>query len=191
MIRYRHSKYLVEAIENKFGTSRNITGVEIGVWKGDNAKYLLHRFRLLELLLVDPYIAYAIDDVSEEDTHVFKKQENLDEAKRFALGQLARYGDRFSLLQVSSQQAAFECAQNLHNSSQFDFVFIDAHHSYESVKLDISCWYPLVKNGGVLCGHDYIRSDTRGVKEAVDEFVAQWSLARIRLKAHVWWVEKP
>ena len=36
-----------------------------------------------------------------------------------------------------------------------DFVFIDAHHTYESVKEDIDCWYSKVKIGGILAGHDY------------------------------------
>jgi len=61
----------------------------------------------------------------------------------------------------------------------FDFIFIDAEHSYEGVARDISDWYPKVKEGGVLCGHDYVEFTAKGelgeydfgVIKAVDEFV--------------------
>jgi predicted TIM-barrel fold metal-dependent hydrolase len=37
----------------------------------------------------------------------------------------------------------------------FDYVWIDAAHDYENVKRDIESWYPKLKSGGVLFGHDY------------------------------------
>lgn len=57
-----------------------------------------------------------------------------------------------------------------------DWVFIDGDHSYEGCMKDLRAWYPMVKPGGVLCGHDYMTSDVYwngvrcGVKQAVDEF---------------------
>jgi len=62
----------------------------------------------------------------------------------------------------------------------FDYIFIDANHTYEGVSRDLVDWYPKVKKGGVLCGHDYRGRKSRdaigriykfGVVEAVDEFV--------------------
>lgn len=47
----------------------------------------------------------------------------------------------------------------------FNLVFIDGDHSYEAIKSDIAAWWPLVKDGGVLCGHDY----RDHVQRAVDE----------------------
>ena len=49
-----------------------------------------------------------------------------------------------------------------------DFLFIDADHSYEAVKKDLELWYPKVKHGGVISGHDY--TEPCGVKMAVDAF---------------------
>lgn len=50
-----------------------------------------------------------------------------------------------------------------------DFAFIDADHSYECAYSDLLLWYPKVKTGGWLAGHDYNRR-LWGVREAVDSF---------------------
>jgi hypothetical protein len=50
----------------------------------------------------------------------------------------------------------------------FDFVYIDADHSYESVLTDIRAWLPKVRDGGMIAGHDYVESQP-GVKKAVHE----------------------
>lgn len=53
-----------------------------------------------------------------------------------------------------------------------DFVFLDASHEYEDVLADLNAWYPKVRYGGVLAGHDYNDHSWPGVKKAVDEFYA-------------------
>ena len=40
-------------------------------------------------------------------------------------------------------------------SHQVDCVFIDADHSHDAVVKDINTWFPKVKSGGVICGHDF------------------------------------
>jgi predicted O-methyltransferase YrrM len=37
----------------------------------------------------------------------------------------------------------------------FDFIFIDASHSYNDVKNDIISWMPKLKKGGIIAGDDY------------------------------------
>lgn len=49
-----------------------------------------------------------------------------------------------------------------------DVCFIDGDHSYEAVKRDITNCLPLVKPGGVLCGHDM---NEVGVQRAVGELL--------------------
>ena len=62
-----------------------------------------------------------------------------------------------------------------------DFVYLDARHDYRSVVEDICSWFPLVTPGGILAGHDYIRSrylhnTLFTVRQAVDKFVFDLSL---------------
>ena len=61
------------------------------------------------------------------------------------------------------------------NREAFDFVFIDADHSYEAVRADILAYRPLVKRGGILAGHDYAPK-WEGVRQAVDELLPKVSV---------------
>lgn len=54
-------------------------------------------------------------------------------------------------------------------NGQFDFIFIDATHTYEECKADIQRWWPRVKDGGVMAVHDYRHAAFPGVEKAVDE----------------------
>lgn len=56
---------------------------------------------------------------------------------------------------------------------QVDVCFIDADHSYEGCKADILNFRELVKDGGLLCGHDYGPDQLSwvGVQQAVNELV--------------------
>jgi predicted O-methyltransferase YrrM len=63
-------------------------------------------------------------------------------------------------------------SQDVHiqfKDESIDFLFLDGSHAYEDVKKDLKLWYPKVKKGGVISGHDYMWIDRR-VKRAVDEF---------------------
>lgn len=54
----------------------------------------------------------------------------------------------------------------------FDCIFIDADHDYENVKTDILAWRPLLREGGILAGHDY-QPAFPGVIQAVDELIGK------------------
>lgn len=65
-----------------------------------------------------------------------------------------------------------------------DLVFIDAGHSYEDVQRDIESYRPLVRDGGILCGHDYACPSHAGVQQAVDEAFPNVNRAGLS----IWWV---
>jgi predicted O-methyltransferase YrrM len=85
-----------------------------------------------------------------------------------------------------------ECMQNIKNKNviflngdsveqsekiqdnSLDMVYIDAAHDYDSVMADLNAWYPKVKSGGFICGHDY--HDVFGVKKAVGDFNKNYNL---------------
>lgn len=55
---------------------------------------------------------------------------------------------------------------------QVDMVFIDGSHDYVSVQEDIYKYRPLLKKGGLLCGHDLAHQ----VKKAVSRLVPDYKL---------------
>jgi len=116
---------------------------------------------------------------------------------RKAIQALKPFGQRAKLWRQESGAAA-EALQ--HRGIQLDFVYIDADHSYEAVRRDLELWWPLVRQGGILAGHDYDKADMRGcggVIRAVDHFVDANKLVLYTTDGdrptvnESWWVEKP
>ena len=53
------------------------------------------------------------------------------------------------------------CKIAIDEGLEIDFLFIDANHSYESVKTDFFGFLPLVKEGGIIVLHDGYPKDLR------------------------------
>lgn len=70
----------------------------------------------------------------------------------------------------------------------FDFVFIDATHTYPEVLADINRWWPRVRPGGVMALHDYGHHSFPGVKEAADEIFGPAPSENVCVTLR--WVEK-
>ena len=66
-----------------------------------------------------------------------------------------------------------------------DMVFIDGSHDYQSVKRDIQTWLPLLRTGGLMCGHDSNQGD---VMQAVNELLPGAKSGEVGL---IWTWNKP
>ena len=120
-------------------------GAEIGVQNGFNARAILSLYSG-KLYLVD----YWADVLQLKNTVL----------------NLIHYKDRAIYLPVDSLLAA-----DLVEDESLDFIYIDAGHSYIEVKSDFLAWYPKVRSGGIISGHDYGENDCIGVKMFIDEFM--------------------
>lgn len=150
---------------------------ELGVYKGDN---------FLPMISHSPELAVAVDTWANDGVYSdqiasYSKSE-LDE--QFNLFSSRVQGLPFvRIVRETTTQAVKRFTDNF-----FDFVYIDADHSYSGCKLDIQSWYPKVKRGKFLVGHDYKKSF--GVYSAVNEFVDQYHLELIFLSPSTWAVVK-
>jgi hypothetical protein len=68
-----------------------------------------------------------------------------------------------------------------------DSVFIDGNHNAAEVMADCQAWWPLLREGGTMCGHDYWAADP-GVMDAVQrQFGGRHQTAT---NTRIWWVRK-
>ena len=80
----------------------------------------------------------------------------------------SKYKDRL----IPIKGYSYNVADQLPNNSM-DLIFIDADHSYESVKKDILAYTPKLKDNGILSGHDI---DYPGVNKAVRELIKDFDV---------------
>ena len=81
-----------------------------------------------------------------------------------------------------------QCVNEFQNES-IDVVYIDGDHSYDGVKNDITLYYPKLKIGGFLCGHDY-SVPWPDVIRAVDEHSKEYNLDLHIFKDASWLMRK-
>lgn len=150
---------------------RNLTalGVEVGVQRGNFAAHILANWPGM-LYLVDPWrhLDNYRDDANVGDV---EQEEIYKTAMRQCLAATGGTEDRIRVYRELSLDAAKMFATL---GIQFDFVYIDADHSYAAAKADIEAWLPLVRPGGILAGHDFVPDGeysygSFGVKRAVTE----------------------
>lgn len=157
------STWLIQKIkENNYKV-----GAEIGVQLGNNLFKIVNNLPNLEI--------YAIDIWSD-------KQVRFDGTK-----DLTNISPNSAYRHVKSKSLRIENPERLHIIRDFshqaykkfedeslDFIFIDASHVYEDVKKDIELWYPKVREGGLISGHDI---NMKGVLKAVSETINNWAKA--------------
>lgn len=86
--------------------------------------------------------------------------------------------------------------QAAHWDKPIDLLYIDAGHSYLSVKSDIAAWVGYLKAGGTVVFHDYAKSPQahvihQDVKRAVDEWHSRTGWKRVNGPDSLVWFVKP
>lgn len=159
-------------------------GAEVGTWEGATAEILLKEYQDLFLIMVDQYLHYY-----ESRRFARRDQARMDEGMLTATRRTQPYRNRTLLIIGSSLNAA-----RIVPAASLDWAFLDASHLYDNVWNDCVAWWPKIKPGGLLIGHDYNSKNDRrgwwGVKNAVDEWAASHSLEVMARSGHVWAVKK-
>lgn len=157
------------------------TFVEVGCKEGRTTGHILKTVPDSRVIAIDPWMADpapANGDATREDYKawdfakieaefwanvgdakdrcVMLRETSEQAAKRFVPG-CGRSEGGFDLV-LRSTPIGGDTVKSLDTVMEMppvDLIFIDALHDYESVKQDIALWWPKVRVGGMLAGHDF------------------------------------
>lgn len=144
-------------------------GAEIGVAFGGFSRIILEKWHGRVLHLVDLW-----EKQPDED---YRERTNADDPFEQwfkQVSELAREYKRVNLHVGHSHKMAEKFSDGF-----LDFVYIDANHGYEWVRKDLAAWWPKVKSGGVMLGHDFMNDVTPPNFCEVQRAVEDWAIDTI------------
>jgi len=144
-------------------------GVEVGVKEGENLFFIMDHCPDLKMTGIDAW-EQQLHEKDGEDYRTW----NMGALHEKVLKGAEKYEGRLKIVKAFSVDAA-----GAFDNQSLDFVFIDAQHTYDSLKADIIAWSPKLKDEGKLLGHDI---HFPGVLKAVTEMVPDY----IELENKVW-----
>lgn len=145
-------------------------GVEVGVWQGHYSSHILAHWPGF-LYLVDPWKGdlYNYPDIRDEPQWVQNKYyaTTLENVKPFT--------GRYEIARMMSHEAVLHIPDN-----HLDFIYLDANHTYTYVLQDCELWWPKLKVGGMMSGHDFVDGENLsgsdfGVASAVSDFMEKYA----------------
>lgn len=144
---FLHCAELDKLVE--LATGRDV--LEIGSYRGLSAWGMAHTAK--SIMCVDTFKAWT--NGQTQDTELTTLGAFLDATRGFA---------NVAHMVGTSEEAGRQIRRT------YDFIFLDAMHTYEDVKADLERWWPCLQSGGVMALHDYGHWDYPGVQQAADEF---------------------
>lgn len=140
-------------------------GVEVGVERGVYAKLICEQNTQMKLWGVDPYEKY-------EGYREYSGQEEMDGIYEAMLEKMKPHikEGQFEIIRKKSLDALSDF-----EDESLDFVYIDGNHEFDYPLQDIEGWYPKVRKGGILAGHDYVRVKVWDftIKDALKKFTEE------------------
>lgn len=163
----------------------NATFVEIGTWKGKSLMYLAEKVKEsgknIKIIGIDTF--EGSESTPTMGDNVEMQSISSDYLYETYLKNIEPLKDIITTIRGDSRVVYKQFADQ-----SIDVLFIDGDHSYEAVKKDIELWFPKVKIGGIISGHDYTELYGYGVVKAVKELFFKNKIKTF--KPFVWYLKK-
>lgn len=148
---------LINQIVKKYNYT---VGAELGVRRGEFSAFLMQE---------NPNLHMSCIDLWGDDPALNERDQPHESNYNTYRQNTASYKDRVTEYRMLLDEAAKSISE-MSAPKSFDFIFIDATHTYNALKNDIEKWLPFIRSGGLLCGHDYHPFfDNGGMIRMVDE----------------------
>ena len=146
-------------------------GVELGVNEGSFSDFLLSNSNLEKLYSIDAWNM----DTGQTLAATFKKwtvrHDEVAKAEQKSREVLSKHKHRSVVIKSNS----FDAASDFDDES-VDFIFFDAGHRFSGFALDMIKWWPKIKYGGVIAGHDYWKRYRYEVMDVANSFCVEHKL---------------
>lgn len=136
---------LQDFIDEVLSDKKDLIGIELGSYCGNSSEMFINSGCFEKLYCIDSWNGIESKFTEKIFDETLSKNQKIIKIKDLTLN-------------VSKQ----------FQYGSIDFIYIDANHDYDSVKNDILHYFPKIKNGGIISGHDYCES-WKGVINAVNE----------------------
>lgn len=168
----------------------NEIAIEVGTHRGEFAVQLLRGW--------PTGIFYCVDHYQPGYDHLDPASKGDRKAdKQAAIDALYEYEGRYHLVEMPSNKAV-----EFFQDGTVSFVYIDARHRTKDVLEDLHLWWPKLKSGGIMAGHDFICPEEVGggwgreVQPAVLTFAKEvgvdiWLVTEITLDPWSFFTYKP
>lgn len=163
---------------------RSIRGgamVEVGSWKGLSTAYV---GRLAARGGVALHCVDTWEGSSDDYAARYRAMLTTEDVPGVFRANMEALGIRPTVHRLASTDAAARFAE-----ASLDLVFLDASHDAAAVLADIEAWWPRLKPGAILAGHDH-NEEHAGVMEAVARFAARAGRAVEVGGGSVWWTRR-
>lgn len=151
------------------------TIVEVGCWLGKSSCYLAQKIKesgkKIKLFCVD------IWEYTDDDPYYLSYKEMHPDLFESFTSNVSALG--FSKIIKPLQGASSVVSQTFRDES-IDFIFLDGNHHSPFIDEDLKLWFPKLKHGGCIAGHDYI--DAPDVHKAVNQFFNK----KVRVDGNCW-----
>lgn len=125
------------------------TGVEVGTHRGEFAAKILQHWTEGNLYCVDPW--ENLPEYKEQAKYLWDSTSRNQDLQHF-ISVVEPFYPRCHWFQTTSKEAA----DRLFEDGELDFVYLDGNHEEPYVTEDIHLWWPKIKSGGLLAGHDIV-----------------------------------